>query len=250
MAKTKIAGTPVGTVTAFAGATVPAGTLLCDGSAVSRTVYASLFAQIGTTYGSGDGSTTFNLPDYRGMFLRGRVDVTSVTGSGTAISNQATFNGHGFRRTGFRVRLTSGTLSGLAANIDYYVIVVDANTLAFATSPANALSNTRVVISGANSAVIAQWVSPDQGSNVAVAPGGNSGNNVGSMQEDAIQGHGHEAWGTNGAGAVGAAFGANAGNLNNNIVRAPITTGAFGSPRATSETRPMNLTVNYCITFV
>jgi len=56
---------------AYAGSTVPAGYLVCNGSAVSRTTYADLFAAIGTMYGSGDGSTTFNLPDYRGMFLRG-----------------------------------------------------------------------------------------------------------------------------------------------------------------------------------
>lgn len=62
---------PAGTVMAYAGSTVPAGYLVCNGSAVSRTTYADLFAAIGTMYGSGDGSTTFNLPDYRGMFLRG-----------------------------------------------------------------------------------------------------------------------------------------------------------------------------------
>mgnify|MGYP000014694112 CR=1 FL=1 len=62
---------PPGTVMAYAGTTVPEGYLLCDGSSVSRTTYANLFAAIGTIYGTGDGSTTFNLPDYRGLFLRG-----------------------------------------------------------------------------------------------------------------------------------------------------------------------------------
>lgn len=52
-----------GMIKPFAGTTVPTGYLLCDGSAVSRTTYASLFSAIGTTYGSGDGSTTFNLPN-------------------------------------------------------------------------------------------------------------------------------------------------------------------------------------------
>jgi microcystin-dependent protein len=51
-----------GMIKPFAGTTVPTGYLLCDGSAVSRTTYANLFSAIGTTYGSGDGSTTFNLP--------------------------------------------------------------------------------------------------------------------------------------------------------------------------------------------
>lgn len=67
----------VGMVKAFAGATVPAGYLACDGSAVSRTTYASLFGIISTTWGIGDGSTTFNLPDFRGRALIG-----DGTGSG------------------------------------------------------------------------------------------------------------------------------------------------------------------------
>ena len=62
----------VGSIIAFPGSTVPGGYLLCDGSAVSRTAYASLFAVIGTTYGAGDGATTFNLPN-----LTGRVPVGS-----------------------------------------------------------------------------------------------------------------------------------------------------------------------------
>ena len=75
---------PAGSVQAFAGTTPPTDWLICDGRAVSRTVYADLFAAIGTAHGSGDGSTTFNLPDYRGQFLRGRVDISNITGSGTA----------------------------------------------------------------------------------------------------------------------------------------------------------------------
>lgn len=57
---------PPGTLTMFAGTTAPTGYLICNGSAVSRTTYALLFAAIGTTWGVGDGSTTFNLPDLRG----------------------------------------------------------------------------------------------------------------------------------------------------------------------------------------
>ena len=54
---------PTGVILPFGGTTAPTGFLICDGSAISRTSYADLFAVIGTTYGSGDGSTTFNLPD-------------------------------------------------------------------------------------------------------------------------------------------------------------------------------------------
>ena len=60
-----------GIINAYAGSTAPDGYLICDGSAVSRTNYAALFAAIGTTYGAGDGSTTFNLPDLQGRFPLG-----------------------------------------------------------------------------------------------------------------------------------------------------------------------------------
>lgn len=64
-------GAVPGTVVAFAGSKVPDGWLLCDGSAVSRTAFAALYAAIGTSHGSGDNVVTFNLPDYQGRFLRG-----------------------------------------------------------------------------------------------------------------------------------------------------------------------------------
>jgi microcystin-dependent protein len=65
-------GVPPGSIMAYAGTTAPNGWLLCNTSVpVSRTTYAALFAAIGTNYGAGDFSTTFNLPDFRGRFLRG-----------------------------------------------------------------------------------------------------------------------------------------------------------------------------------
>lgn len=62
---------PVGSVISFAGSAAPNGYLLCDGAAVSRSIYASLFAIIGTAYGAGDGTTTFNLPDLRSRMVVG-----------------------------------------------------------------------------------------------------------------------------------------------------------------------------------
>lgn len=65
-------GNPVGTILAFAGnGAIPDGYLMCDGAAVNRIDYADLFAVIGTTYGAGDGSTTFNLPNTITRFLEG-----------------------------------------------------------------------------------------------------------------------------------------------------------------------------------
>lgn len=60
---------PPGTIIHYAGRTVPSGWLICNGANVSRTDYAALFAAIGTTYGAGDGSSTFNLPNLNGRFL-------------------------------------------------------------------------------------------------------------------------------------------------------------------------------------
>lgn len=71
----KIKGTNdicVGDIKTIATQTAPTGWLLCDGSAVSRTSYANLFNAIGTNYGNGDGSTTFNVPDFRGKVGTGR----------------------------------------------------------------------------------------------------------------------------------------------------------------------------------
>jgi microcystin-dependent protein len=73
---------PTGTVVAFAGTTAPSGWLLCDGTAVPRAANAALFAAIGTTYGGGDGTTTFNLPDLRGRMPMG-------TGTGTGLTGRA-----------------------------------------------------------------------------------------------------------------------------------------------------------------
>ena len=63
---------PVGTLVNYAGSSAPVGWLLCDGAAVSRITYATLYSVIGITYGTGDGSTTFNVPDLRGRFPVGK----------------------------------------------------------------------------------------------------------------------------------------------------------------------------------
>ena len=73
---------PTGIVQAFAGSTTPTGWLLCDGSTVDRTLYAALFAVIGTTYGTGDGSTTFNLPNLTDKFIEGSATSGTVKSAG------------------------------------------------------------------------------------------------------------------------------------------------------------------------
>jgi microcystin-dependent protein len=68
----------LGHVMGFPDTTIPSGYIKCNGAPVSRTTYADLFALIGTTFGVGDGSTTFNVPDLRGEFIRGLDDLRGV----------------------------------------------------------------------------------------------------------------------------------------------------------------------------
>ncbi len=79
---------PPGSVVAYIASSAPGGWLLCDGSAISRTTYSILFGIIGTTYGSGDGSTTFTLPD-----MRGRVPVGYGSGAGLSARTMAATGG-------------------------------------------------------------------------------------------------------------------------------------------------------------
>ena len=108
---------PAGTVNYFANVTAPNGYLICNGQAVNRTTYAELFNAIGTLYGVGDGSTTFNVPDLRGEFIRGAdmgrgVDASRVLGSG----QQATAVG-GYIQSDLS-SVTSGTYYDLILNPD------------------------------------------------------------------------------------------------------------------------------------
>lgn len=99
----KESGLPPGALVPYAGASAPTGFLLCDGSAVSRTTYAALYGVIGATYGAGDGSTTFNLPDLRGRvpvgiaLSGGHAEVSSLgANDGASLANRRPKHGTGF----------------------------------------------------------------------------------------------------------------------------------------------------------
>lgn len=323
---------PSGVILPFAGTTAPTGFLPCDGSALNRTTFANLFNSIGIKFGPGDGVTTFNIPDTRGVFLRGASTHISTTGSGTPVAGvaatfvgtlsgvvtsvtisatalagragntvfiygdggrtlatliaawntanpintisltagtgtqvpsagsyfqlsggidpSATFNGHGFSRSGMQVRLTSGTLTGLTTLTDYWITVVDVNTLAFSTTRANCMAGVKIAVSGTNTAVIAQADDPDAAARLASVPGGATGANVGSYQEDAIQLHRH--WMTNGTGGspYGNPNGGQAGMTNSWTTGDQLgSANDNGASRTSSETRPRNLFMNHIIAY-
>jgi len=66
---------PTASIMPYAGSSAPTGYLLCDGAAISRSTYSTLFGLLATTYGSGDGSSTFNIPDLRGRVIAGQDDM-------------------------------------------------------------------------------------------------------------------------------------------------------------------------------
>ena len=88
----KVGGVPAGTVIAYASSTVPTGFLECNGANVSRSTFAQLYSAIGNTWGSGDGSSTFGLPDLRGEFIRGWDNSRGVDGSRSFATTQSSQN--------------------------------------------------------------------------------------------------------------------------------------------------------------
>lgn len=108
-------GGDVGDIKGTIAAVAPNGWLICDGSAVSRTTYAALFALIGVTYGPGDGATTFNLPDFQGRVLAGlgtNADVNAFTDNdGLAVASRTPRHTHGPGTLGG----TTGTEAGSVA---------------------------------------------------------------------------------------------------------------------------------------
>ena len=153
--KTEIANlSPAGTIVMYGGSSAPSGYLLADGSAVSRTTYADLFTAISTTYGVGDGSTTFNVPDLKSSFPIGlgqRVETfTFVDADVNTGTDLITIDGNDYLHTGQAVVLsTDGVLpTGLSAQT-YYTIRVSSSTTELATSLANAVAGTQVDITAA-----------------------------------------------------------------------------------------------------
>lgn len=126
---------PTGAIVAYGASTAPTGWLLCDGSAVSRTTYSALFAVIGTAFGSGDGSTTFNVPDLRGRVPVGKDDLggsaanritsgnSGITGTTLgAAGGDERLHGHTHTQPTHTHTQTGGTITagiGLSAGADF-----------------------------------------------------------------------------------------------------------------------------------
>lgn len=143
-----------GMVVPYAGSVAPTGFLLCDGSAVSRTTYASLFTVISTAFGVGNGTTTFNIPDMRSRvpggvgtgtkvltFVSRSTDTISVSGAQSTTTNEI--------QTGQAVTyITTGSvITGLSNSTVYYIIRITSTTFKLASSLANAVAGTAISLS-------------------------------------------------------------------------------------------------------
>ena len=132
-------GVPTGVVQPFAGSTAPSGWLLCAGQAVSRSTYADLFSAIGTTYGAGDGSTTFGLPDLRGRVVAGEDDMGGTAANRLQVSTTIT-------TTASSTSATVASAAGLAIGMRVTTTNVPAGTTI------TAISGTTVTLSAAATA--------------------------------------------------------------------------------------------------
>ncbi|MBT0624368.1 phage tail protein [Pseudomonas fluorescens] len=146
---------PAGAIMAFAMSAIPAGYLKANGAAVSRTTYAALFAQINTYYGAGDGVNTFNLPDLRGLFVRGLDEGRGLDpgrGFGTFQWSQNLWHDHA-ASSDVQGQHTHGLLKAASGNNSSgpYVSPANAGNTLSTTEPAGAHShNITVGASGGN----------------------------------------------------------------------------------------------------
>lgn len=253
---------PVGAILPFGGGTAPAGWLLCEGAPVSRATYADLFAVIGTAFGSGNGSSTFNVPDLRGVFLRGadggtgrdpdaakRCDLASAqtctadyTTDYLTVASVTDFPND----TPIILTTTSALPAPLVGNTIYYVVQLDAGSLRFKVSITQGGAAVDLTANGSGTNSVYKKV----------------GDVVGSYQEDAFQDHQHDHYGitarkdcssgstmaknfvmrdvTSGGHTVPSA---------NNSKTTRVLSGEGGSPRTTSETVPENVYVKFIIKY-
>lgn len=111
--------TPAGILVLSGRSTAPTGWLICDGSAISRTTYSALFSAIGTTFGSGDGSTTFNIPDLRDNFPVGKSGTKALgsTGGAASINIAHTHTGPSHKHTIGAVESTKRTTTDGSGDI-------------------------------------------------------------------------------------------------------------------------------------
>ena len=259
---------PTGAIFSFPVQTPPSGYLVCDGSAINRTTYDDLFAILGTNYGAGNGSTTFNLPDYRGQFLRGHDngvgnDPDAATrqdrGDGTTGDNVGTRQNHEMESHLHQIDAPV-TASNVSGNHSHSTSSVNANTNAagnhnHTTSSTsvntNASGNHNHRIRGDETNISSSGVFG--GSDFEVDDTGNSGSDY---HDTSTEGnHNHTV-------TIPSLYTNSTGNHNHTVIIPALSTNNTGdhvhttdipvfdsSTTGSTENRPINTTVIYCIKY-
>jgi microcystin-dependent protein len=261
---------PAGTVLPYAGTAAPPGFLLCDGTPVAKAQYAALYAVLGTRFGDGGNPAgpLFSLPDLRGSFVRGATNLAPKAFAPAQVyplnGDYLALPGHGLNHTGFPVRFrnTGGALPQPLAPDTTYFAVVEGDNVKLATTDQNAFAGVIIDLTdtGSGTHTLVPAADPDAASRLPTAPGGATGDVVGSTQGDALQnitgsitvrkaGEGINA--TSGAlGGSTAAAEAVAGHTTGTFAATPtIVLDASRVARTSSETRPRNVALNYIIKY-
>jgi len=249
---------PTGVMWEYPGLTAPAGYLLCNGKEYLRAGadYAALFAVIGTRYGTRH-ANYFNVPDRRGSFTRGYSKIPTVffdpekvdTGDDSII-----FNDQEFYRSGFPVRFTtSDTLPApLVINTTYFLEHSGGDNFRMCTSRINAIAGIHINLTtvGAGNSAVGSYLQDDGSSRLKLTIGGSDGEDLGSYQEDAFQGHWHQfqQFASNGGGGTTRrVINTKVAGTVDDLVKDAVTDSINGTPKTTKETRPRNVNVNYII---
>jgi microcystin-dependent protein len=229
---------PAGMVMYFANSTVPQGWFQCNGAAISRTNYPELFSAIGTVYGTGDGTTTFNLPDLRGQFVRGWASASTTSASVTG-----------------SIATTTLTVSAVGSGLIQIGDVL---------SGSGVTANTRILnqLTGATGGIGTYTVDTSQtvSSTTIIATVPDAGRTIGSGQNDAIR----NITGTitnlcpiqsatpvvgSGAFSTASSAGANSGIGGGGNFGSTISLNASLQVPTATENRPINTALMVCIKF-
>jgi len=191
---TGITGT-IGEIKEYGGSTDPANHFICDGRQLNRTTYSALYAVIGVTFGYGDNSTTFNIPDFRGYASRGVAWGLKTFAPADVTTDVIAIASHGFNVHGRAVQFsTTVTLpTGLSAGTTYYVRTLTSGTFSVYDTRAHAIdlsaTTGRVGItagSGSGTQTVSDFTDPEWSTRTASSTGASTGAAAGSYEAGTV----------------------------------------------------------------